>query len=386
MAKRVNPVKKIISFLHLWLGLISGIVVVMVAVTGCLYVFEEECRDIFQHKYYYVKAADETVRKDIAELQALVSKTYPAETVTGIRFKEEKGAAFIFSTKSRKAISVNPYTASVIGMRNMENDFFSIVLKLHRTLYLGDVGKQVIKWNVLIFFIMCISGLVLWWPKQKRFFRQAVRINFKTKNRKRFNWDLHSVLGFYALLVLILISLTGIFWMFDSVKDGVRLVTNSPAKKKEEKLKSDPAQSNGFNAAAAYRYTIAQNPGAKETFIGLPADSTAALRVVMRYPYTVVRKQVSMFFDQYSGKPLKEENFKNATGYEKVARANYSLHTGDIPPLGIGSKIIYFLASLVAASLPVTGFLIWLGRKRKKPVRRQMMVKAAVQVAEPQLA
>lgn len=385
MAKKANPVKKITSFLHLWLGLFSGIVVVIVAVTGCLYVFEEECRDIFQHKYYYVKAADGAVRKDISELQSLVKKTHPAETVTGIRFKEEKDAAFIFSTKSRKAISVNPYTASVIGVRDMENDFFNIVLKLHRTLYLGDVGKQIIKWNVLIFFIMCISGLVLWWPKQKRFFRQAVRINFKTNNRKRFNWDLHSVLGFYALLVLILVSLTGIFWMFDSVKNGVRLVTNSPAKKKEEKLKSDPSQSNGFNAAAAYAYLIAQNPGAKETFIGLPADSTAALRVVLRYPYIVVRKQVSMFFDQYNGKPLKEESFKNATGYEKVARANYSLHTGDIPPLVIGSKIIYFLASLVAASLPITGFLIWLGRKRKKPFKRALMVKATMQVAQPQM-
>jgi len=371
MSKPGNRFKAIIRQVHLYLGLVSGLVVLVVALTGCLYVFEEECRDIFQHKYYYTTA--QGTRKDLAELQQAVKQAYPSEKITTIRFKEKANAVFIFSTKSRKAISVDPYTGAVIGSRDMEKDFFGIVLKIHRTLWLGETGKEIIKWNVLIFFILCVSGLILWWPKQKRFFKQAASIRFKRGNWKRVNRDLHTVPGFYALLLLMLISLTGMFWMFDSVKDGVRFVTNQKKSKKEEKIKSRPAAGAVFATGEAYRYMVTHYTGAEETFISVPADSLAPIRVLQRYPYTLVRKQVSLYFDQYSGNILKQEHFDQYTAYDKVARANYSLHTGDIPPLGIGSKIIYFLASLIAASLPVTGFLVWLGKKRKKIFNKNNM-------------
>lgn len=371
MAKAGSRTRKFIRQVHLYLGLASGIVVLIVALTGCIYVFDEEIRDIFQKKYYYVQPGQ--TRQNIADLENTVKQAYPGETITALRFKEEEHAAYIFSTKSKKAISVDPYTGNVIGYRDMEKDFLSVVLKLHRTLYLGEAGKQIIKWNVLIFFILCISGLVLWWPKQKRYLKQAVTIKFKTANWKRLNRDLHTVPGFYALLLLTLISLTGMFWMFDSVKDIVRFITRQPESKKEEKIKSRPAAGATYALDAAYQYTAARNPGAAETFIAIPADSLAPIRVQMRYPYTIVRKQVNVFFDQYSGSVLRQDHYDNYTAYDKVARANYSLHTGNMPSLGIGSKIIYFLASLIAASLPVTGFLVWIGKKKKKPVPEIIM-------------
>jgi len=219
---------------------------------------------------------------------------------------------------------------------------------------------------VLIFFIMCISGLVLWWPKQKRFFRQAVTINFKARSWKRVNWDLHRVLGFYALLVLLIISMTGLFWTFDPAKGLVTLVTHSPAMDKEkEKVKVKPIPGKRFSLDEAYAYATTNYPGASETFITPPADSTAPIRIVMRYPYTLVRKQNTFFLSPYNGRLLKEDLYTNYTAYDKVARSNYDFHTGRIRALGIGSKIIYFLAALMAASLPVTGFLIWWGRRKK---------------------
>ena len=104
-----------------------------------------------------------------------------------------------------------------------------------------------------------------------------------------------------------------------------------------------------------------------QTFISCnPSDSVAPVRVIFRYPYALVRKQNTLYFDKYTGKILKEEDGNKLNGYETVARANYDLHTGSIAFLGIGSKIVYFLASLFAASLPITGIRIWLGRKKKK--------------------
>lgn len=367
MAKELTArqrLRKNFLWLHRWLGIISGLVVFIVAITGCLYVFEKECRQIFQKKYYFV-TPQEAPKKSLTELQQAVVTQFPKDKITLIRFKEADNAAVLFNTKTRKLISVNPYTADVIGARNMENDFFNIVLRLHRTLMMGHTGEQIIKWNVLIFFILCISGLIIWWPKQKRFFKQAVRIKFRTKNWKRLNWDLHSVLGFYALLVLFIISLTGMFWVFDWVQNTVKFATRQPMAKKEGKIRSGAPQEKLFPLDSAYRQAAAMYPGATDVFIGAPADSEAPIRVNLQYPYTLVRKQNALFFDQYSGKLIKENLYKNYTAYDKVARSNYQLHTGDMPGIGIGMKIIYFLASLIAASLPITGLLVWLGRKKK---------------------
>ncbi|MDP9078783.1 MAG: PepSY domain-containing protein [Bacteroidota bacterium] len=357
--------KYLIRQLHLILGLVSGLVVVIVGITGSLYVFEQEGRELFQHDFYHVHHVG-NIRLPFSQLADTVKKHYPKEKITSIRFKEDKDAAIIFYSKKDKAISVDPYSAKIIAINNLDHDFFEIDQDLHKYLLLGNVGSVIIKCNVLIFFAMCISGLVLWWPKQRRFFKRAVTINFRTKNRKLLNWELHSVLGFYALIVLLIISLTGIFFVYDSAKSTVAFLTGQSVPKKEKKVKSKkPSGDKHYSLDAAYNYLASSNPGAKETIITPPADSLAPIRVLMRYPSAIVRQQNSAYFNQYTGKVLKKDLYENYTAYDKVAQSNRNIHIGNFG-LGIGGKIIWFLSGLVAASLPITGFMVWLAKRRKK--------------------
>lgn len=357
--------KNIVRTIHLWLGLASGLVVFIVAITGACYVFEEEGREFFQQRYYHIPAANaNSPRLPVDRMLETVKTRYPKEKITSIRFKETKDAAYIFFMEKR-FVSVDPTTAQIVGVRNKNADFFTVILKIHMELYMGEVGKEIIKWNVLIFFLMCVSGLILWFPKQLKFLKQATRINFKTKNYKRLNWDLHSVLGFYALLVLFIISLTGIFWMFDSAKGMVAFVTGSKNHDVKRKPIQPTAQSQ-FTLDDAYA-TASQNwPGASETFITPPNAKDATIRIIKRYPYSIVRKQNTIYYDANSGKLLAAELYDNYSGYDIVARSNFDFHTGRIRALGIGSKIVYFLVAMIAASLPVTGFLVWWNRKKKK--------------------
>ena len=366
--------KYLIRQLHLILGLSSGLIVFIVAIAGSLYIFEEEGRDIFQHRFYHVENPG-NARLPFQHMMDTVKTHFPKEKITSIRFKEAKDAAIIFYIKKDRAVSINPYTSKVIGVQNLKSDFFTVDLNLHTHLLLGDTGAIIIKCNVLIFFIMCISGLILWWPKQRRFFRQAATINFKTGNWKRLNWDLHRVLGFYALVVLLIISWTGIFFVYDSAKSMVAFITHSPLPKKEKKLKSKPVKNKHYTLDDAYGYMRSTYPGAEESFLTPATDSAAAIRVLMRYPYTVMRRQNSVYFNQYSGKILKAELDNNHTAYDAVAQSNYNLHTGRFRVIGIGSKIIWFICGLTAASLPVTGFMIWLGRRKKyKPQLKQQAI------------
>ena len=65
-----------------------------------------------------------------------------------------------------------------------------------------------------------------------------------------------------------------------------------------------------------------------------------------------------------NGTVLKKELFDDKDLNVKIASLIKPLHTGEI--FGIFSKIIYFLACLIATSLPVTGTIIWLNKMKKK--------------------
>ncbi|WP_343303883.1 PepSY-associated TM helix domain-containing protein [Chitinophaga niabensis] len=374
--KKKQRFKNIVRKIHLWLGLSSGLVVFIVAITGALYIFEEEGRAMFQHRYYHIPESNAGhPRLPVDQMQATVAARYPGEKITSIRFQETKDAAFIFFMEKR-FVSVDPTTAQIIGVRNKNADFFTVVLKVHMELYLGEVGKEIIRWNVLIFFLMCVSGLILWFPKQLRFLKQATRINFKTKNYKRLNWDLHSVLGFYALIVLFVISLTGMFWVFDTVKEIAAAIAGGTTEYNTKRTPIKPETIGHFTLQDAYDAATRDFPGAKETFITPFNDKDANIRIIMRYPYSIIRKQNTLYYNANSGKLVFSELYKNYTGYAAVARSNFDFHTGRIRALGIGSKIVYFIVALIAASLPITGFIVWWGRRHKKkipaPVKRRI--------------
>jgi uncharacterized iron-regulated membrane protein len=100
----------------------------------------------------------------------------------------------------------------------------------------------------------------------------------------------------------------------------------------------------------------------------LPESDTVPIAVNVNPDATTYWKTDYRYFDQQTGKELSVSHqwgrFKNATSSEKLMRMNYDIHVGGIA--GLPGKIFACLMSLVIASLPITGFLIWYGRKYKK--------------------
>lgn len=363
---------KINAWLHLWLGLISGLIVCFVSITGCMLVFEEDIKAWLQ-PYRNAVAAPGTPVLPPSRLVAAAEKVMPGMTARSVVYKTPGGAAEV-SFHSDTVVYVNPYTAVVTGLADHE-DFFHEVAEGHTSLWLPPkIGRAVVLYSTLIFALLLITGIILWWPKKwnRHNIRNSFSIMWKAKF-KRVNYDLHNVLGFYTLPVALVMALSGIFMGLGWFSQSVYWIASGG---KSMPVYYQPPSDTTLTATTHPLKVIDQIWGRavneladnKSTamIVGIPDSKDESVYV---YTNTEGPRYQVHYFDQVSGAKLKGTGvdvtrYQDANGGDQVRRLNYSLHVGSI--WGIPSKIIYFIASLVAASLPVTGFYVWWGKRKKK--------------------
>ncbi|CAG5003216.1 hypothetical protein DYBT9275_03099 [Dyadobacter sp. CECT 9275] len=386
--------KKIIGLLHLWLGLTSGLVVFILGLTGCIYVFEDEIREIVYHDRLYVQA-ENTPRLPVSILlsnaQQHLGKGYP---ITNYQISNAPSATarFMAYKSNEEAISyfgiheyaynvyLNPYSGKVVHIEDNKFEFFTLVLYLHYDLFLGKIGKQIVGWSTVIFIVLLISGLVLWWPKNKAAAKQRYWFQWKDSTKwKRKNYDLHNIVGFYFMSVTLIIALTGLVWAFKWFNETVQLVTNAgrPSKKLEAVF-SDSAAFQPVKAIDKIYADIHRSvPGAKSYSFVVPKQKGGAFIANALFEGTDRFRFTTKQYDQYSGKVLRKRGFADKDRGEKLRAMNYDIHVGSI--LGLPGKILAFLASLTATSLPITGFIIWWGRRNKSKKKNSPSGRGTVQ-------
>lgn len=376
--------KKLILKIHLWLGLSSGLIVVILGITGCLYAFEEELRPIIHNHYYVDQVKDKKL--PISHLIEIAKKTNkkicPKQTFSGCKtfndnkrtietwFYEEldKDAIWYWNQYHTTYIYLDPYTGAVKKVEDYNFEFFVFVRMLHQTLcFNSEIGDPIVGTATIIFIISLITGLILWWPKNKSAAKQRFWFQWKNTTKwKRKNYDLHNIMGFYMMIFALIIALTGLVWAFKCYDKGVQWLFNGGKTfPKKERIVSDTTYYTKISATdKIYLATIKAHPEAKSYFLFTPEekDSLATYQTFIRYKNRF--DDVSMEFDQYTGKNLKITTYKDKNNGEKFRFINYDLHVGSI--LGFPGKVLAFFASLVCASLPITGFLIWWGRNKKK--------------------
>ncbi len=375
--------KKVIGKIHLWLGLTSGLIVFIISITGCIYVFEQELKSVVYKDRQVIEVPDRAIKKPLSELLTVAQQEVGEEhPIQGIEISDAANHTYSFRTfqvRDNKAMTyfgeivyqhkvyINPYTAETVKNENTKYEFFTLVLRLHRNLLLKkEIGQVVVGSSVIIFVVMLISGIVLWWPKNIAAIKK--RLSFKWKNTtkwKRKNYDVHSILGFYSSWIILVVALTGLTWAFDWFNDSVQWIANGGVKSEKVKpLYSDTTQANSVLPIDKILVDLKkQNPKTHTFTISFPEKSdgviNASARSSTHVRYTMLRYQ----FDQFTGTLLKITNFDEKNTGEKLKTMNYDIHTGAI--LNLPGKILAFIASLISASLPVTGVYIWLGRKKK---------------------
>lgn len=372
--------KKLIGKLHLWLGLASGLVVFIVSITGCLYAFIDEIRPVVYNNRLRVESTGRPTLP-VSQLRQIAQRAlgvqYPINRVD-ISGASDRSWAFGASqsipgaltyfgeTKYNYTVYVNPYTGRVLEIENSEYEFFSLVLWIHWSLLLSnDIGQPIVGTAVLVFVILLLTGLVLWWPKNKVARKQRFSVKWNASG-KRLNYDLHNIFGFYALTFGLMVSLTGLVWAFPWLDKAVYFAATGGGSPAVEK----PVLSDTTAAAVTLPLdrivadARTQSPTARELYVSLPTTNSEVIYTYARLGQQVNYKGVSNEYDQHTARRLSSKRFEDGNRGEKVRSLNYDLHVGSI--LGLPGKILAFFASFICASLPITGFLIWWGRRKKK--------------------
>jgi uncharacterized iron-regulated membrane protein len=219
-----------------------------------------------------------------------------------------------------------------------------------------------------------ITGIILWWPKRKSDRKRSFTIKWNGRWR-RVNYDLHNVLGFYATAIALILAITGLAIAFNWMDKGIYTVSNLGRSYPAEHLvsKSDTSGMKKKTISVidiAFARSQALSPQAEMFLITDDAGKISPISVTA-YAQSLHYGHSDMYdFDRYSGKLIKQLPYTQKSTGMKMNDLNYDIHVGQA--MGLVGKILAFLASLICASLPVTGFIVWLGKRKKKrlsPVR-----------------
>lgn len=393
--KKPSAFKKWTGKLHLWLGMGVGFLIFIISITGALYVFKDEIENFTRKEviYHHEQNIDQKQLLPIRVLEkAVVEQVQEKYPVHWVNIPVDKKMSYLFYWYEHnpeawnyfdefpvyKVAYVNPYSGKVLATYDEKNGFFQIVKMIHWSYLLKQSwGTYLVGIPVIIFVIMLISGIILWWPKNKAARKQ--RFSFKWKNIKswkRKNYDLHNVLGFYASVFALIFAITGLFYAFFCVQAAIyftfsggetqypdfsAIKTKAPIEMRTEgtldkisnTVKAKYPDSYGFSIDLGHEHMDDHEHPNFEVYVKH-----------LSYSY---HKSSSLIFDENSGELLHTHDMKDKNLGEKAVGANYDIHVGSI--LGLPTKIIAFIVSLICASLPVTGFMIWWGRRKKKKVQ-----------------
>lgn len=377
--------KKIAAFLHLWLGLISGVIITIVAITGCIFVFEDELFNFFHQDIVYVKAAAKPLPLYVLEENA--QKALPkGEKINLLQVKSDSDAYMFSANKANKKsksiffldqvaynkdVYINQFTGKVTGVINRKYEFFRLVRMTHQFLLLKkEIGSLIVGSSVLMFLFIILTGFVIWLPKKLKNLKQRLVVKWNAKF-KRLNWDLHSVFGFYVIPFALIIVITGLVWSFRWWELGIYKSLGTA--KRPNLLKeyvSLPGEVSTKTASNIALNTIKKlnNGNFKIILLNYPEDEKMSMMATVQIVKTgdAWRGLSYFYFNPNTGILFDKILHQDKSLGMKWRNSNLDIHDGGI--FGWPTQVLAFLASLIIATLPTTGFLIWLGKKKKKKI------------------
>jgi len=402
--------------IHLWLSVPFGLIISIICFSGAMLVFETEITEWCHPSRYFVEEVKEEPLPVGRLVRAVNAELPDTLSIAGVQIPNNPKRTYrmSFSGQNRMAaVYVDPYTGEIRDLQlGAQKNFFLTMRQLHRWL-LDDfkrdgsfsLGKTVVGVSTLMFVFVLISGIIIWIPKTKKSLLLHLKIKVKY-GWKRFLHDLHVTGGIYAVVLLLAMSLTGLTYSFSWYRTGfyrvfgadIPQMGHAPAPASQTIADSTANTANrgeyqrgGRGGGRGERPANGgENRGGRGGGGGGGRQSgsvnyrqwqTVVDQLKTQYPvhksmtiqdgrvsvslseYGNGRASDSYVFDAQTGDILETTYYKNSDKSGKLRGWIYAVHVGSWG--GIITRILSFLAALLGATLPLTGYYMWI-RKRIK--------------------
>ena len=364
--------KKTLFQLHWFFGITAGLVLALMGITGATVSFQDELLNLLNPSVLKVEKLDSGVLPP-AELVRRVEAT-EGKQVSMMWVGVDSGtAARIFFTppageRRGQLRYIDPYTGAYQGDASGQG-FFDLMLQLHRFLAMGQTGRQITGACTLMLIFFCLSGLYLRWPRKALNWRAWLTLDWAKKGRS-FNWDLHSVAGTWCMIFYLLAALTGLSWSYEWYNKGLqKLFSDAPNSEQRKGGRGKPGPAGPAPVADydAIWASIQKAAGPDLSMYNVRMPPAAGQPATVFYllnssPHERAFNMISL--DPATGVVKKHDRFEDKSYKAQLLGSIYALHVGSY--WGLTGRILVTIASLTMPLFFITGWLLYLDRRRKK--------------------
>ena len=423
--------KKIFRQIHLWLSIPFGLIITVICFSGAALVFENEIMELCRHDFYYVSKVEETPLP-AGELAQKVAATLPDSiSVTGISISSDPAKAYqVNLSKPRRAsVYIDQYTGEIKG-KYERAPFFTTMFKLHRWLLDsmkpdGGIfwGKMIVGVSTLMFVFVLISGIIIWIPRNAKALKNSLKISVN-KGWRRFWYDLHIAGGLYTFIFLLVLALTGLTWSFGWYRTGFykafgveatqgtssQETTSQTSNKERQGERNKESNKDGRHRGDEKRYSRSEGRNRSESHNrGEDREERRGNREYSPYALwqkvyeqlkvqnpdykqiTVSNGTANVSFNRFGNQRAADRysfntdngEFTETNFYQhqdksgKIRGWIYSVHVGNWG--GMLTRILTFIAALIGASLPSTGYYLWVKKLMNKRKREKAISLSSVE-------
>lgn len=375
---------------HFFCGLLFIPLILVISISGCIYLFEDEYEEFMYQDLLFVNpgqkalAASELLTKAKLAVPGMKVATFnsyqQADRSTEVIFKAKHQHKPVKTSmewagdgpekvqmvmdEERTSVFINPYTGAILGTIKSSERLMGFMKDLHGNLLTGKVGTKFVELTSCWVMMLMTTGLIMWWPRGKTGVMGTLipRLN---SNKRLFWRDLHAVPAFYFSFFIIFLVISGLPWTdvwgeaFHTIQRDLKM--SAPAGFHSRELKSKY-----FNGAEQISIDTVI---AEAKTRGYHGELNVKIPHNIRDTYAIQQNsddpadRPSMHFDQYTGVVLAASEWDKVPLLAKSVSYGIKLHRGEY--FGVWNLVLVLVTSLVLIFMAVSGIVLWLQRRPK---------------------
>jgi uncharacterized iron-regulated membrane protein len=341
--------RRFFKWIHTWIGLLAGLVIAVISLTGSVIVFRSEIP-----LASFPKSAGD---RKITGLDAMARQIALADSnaqVRRVRFPAVAGDPFVVQVEvagKQQKLVCEASTGRVLGALN--TGFTDWMIDLHRNLLSGKTGRKAVGGFGIVLFVLAATGMSLWLIGARKW-RAWVSVRPQGGSR-RFHFELHRATGLWSYALLTVVTFTGIGLAYpDTFRNALQQMTGSPAAKKAPRV----SESAGMRPLDEYIDTAAHAmPDGVPTELRLPENAKSPVDLRLRRPGDLSLSGNRVYLDPSSGKILALNREVDQPLATRIFAAFAPIHYGEFG--GLPSKVLWAFLGLLPTVLFVTGLITW---------------------------